>query len=74
MICIMMKSEFLNWLGSSPKGLKFRENIMSGSLIRDNNISTKLEDEAVNDLEKDANPNFLLRIADRILVSVRPSI
>jgi hypothetical protein len=51
MICVMMKFEFLNWLGSSPKAVKFRENIMSGSLIRDNNISTKFEDDAINDLQ-----------------------
>lgn len=51
MICVMMKFEFLNWLGSSPKAVKFRENIMSGSLIKENNISTKYEDEAINDLE-----------------------
>jgi hypothetical protein len=41
--CVTMKFEFLNWLGSSPKAVKFRENIMSGSLIRGNNISTKFK-------------------------------
>jgi hypothetical protein len=51
MICVIMKFEFLNWLESSPKAVKFRENIMSGSLIKDNNISTKFEDKAINDLE-----------------------
>lgn len=51
MICVMMKFEFLNWLGSSPKAVKFCENIMSSSLVRHNNESTKLEDEAINELE-----------------------
>ncbi|KAL1878407.1 hypothetical protein Plec18167_004479 [Paecilomyces lecythidis] len=51
MICVMMKFEFLNWLGSSPKAVRFREKIISGPPIRDSNISTKFEDEAINDLE-----------------------
>lgn len=49
MICVLLKFEFLHWLRSSPKAAKVFDNSTQRPLK--GNISTELEDEAINELK-----------------------
>ena len=64
MLCLLMKFEVFNWLRSSPTAAKIFENIFHGPVRGE--MSMKLEDEAINELEAIYQEKFFRNCDKRI--------